>query len=234
MIAVDNDLIEQIVANVLAELQPAPTVRAPVVPAAAPPVEKTESSILDFDLPVITAEQLEERVQKGQTVRIDRRAILTPSARDWLASRKISWSRRNSGAGSSTSSAAHWRLVLTTVTPAVSTLRQSLTGWKIDLLGTAQEAADHAIRSICTGETDGMLGICGAAETVACLTNRNPKLRAAVLACAADLPGLVEQFSPNFLVINPRGKSFVELRNLVRAVESSKKPRDRHPWVAGN
>ncbi len=233
MITADNDLIEQIVANVLAELQPAPAVRAQVsIPPESSPA-KLDASMIELDLPVITADSLAERLRAGQSVRIGRRSILTPSARDWLASRKISWSRLASGAAAGSKTSARWQLVLTAVTPALATLRPSLSEWKTELLGTAREAADHAIRVISTSESDGVLGLCTSPEAVACLANRNPKLRAAVLNSPAEVPGLVDQLSPNFLVINPRGKSFVELRNLVRVVETLAKPRDCDPWASG-
>ncbi len=221
----DNNLIEQIVANVLAELQPTPAVRTPVAPASPPlPSRKTETSVVELDLPVITADLLAERVRPAQSVRIGRRSILTPSARDWLGTRKVPWSRLNAGAVAGTTQAVRWQLVLTTVTPVVSTLRQSLSGWKTELLGTPREAADYGIRAICTGEADGVLAVCGAAETVACLANRNPKLRAAVLSTAVELSSLVKQLGPNFLAVNPQGKSFMELRNLLRSVASLGKP----------
>jgi hypothetical protein len=165
-----------------------------------------------------------ERVRGSQTVRIGRKSVLTPSARDWLATRKISWARLTGKSAAGSASSAHWQLVLTTMTPALTTLRPSLTSWKSDLLGTPKEAAEYATRAICTGEADGVLGLCGSAETVACLANRNPKLRATALSNSADLPALVDQLGPNFLVVNPRGKSFMELKNLVRAIGSLGKP----------
>lgn len=230
-----NDLIEQIVANVLAELQPPPPVRAPVAsssPLPTPP--KVITSIVEIESPVVTADLLAARVQSGQAVRISPRSILTPSARDWLAQRKITWTR-NSGAKSSPSHAsARWQLVIASVTPAVATLRNSLAGWKTDLLGTPQEAAEAANRAISTGEADGVLGLCRAAEVVACIANRNPKVRAAVLHTIGELGELATHLNPNVLVINPQGKSFIELRNLTRAVGALSTPGNSSPWLAGS
>jgi hypothetical protein len=218
---VDNNLVEQIVANVLAELQPKVTVRAPT-----PPVVQAETAVVDVDLPVITAEILAERLRPGQTVRIGRRSILTPSARDWLAARKISCTRISGVNAASMTAASRWHVVVTAVTPAVATLRQSLAGWKTELLGTPKEAAEYAVRVLCTGEADGVLGLCHAAESVACLANRHPKVRAAVLAAPGDLQELIAQLGPNLLVVNPRGKSFVDLRNLLRSVGGLGKPKE--------
>ncbi len=233
MITADNDLIEQIVANVLAELQPVPVpaVRAPVVTPPFTPV-KAESVGVDLDLPVITADVLAEKLRPGQTLRIGRRSVLTPSARDWLASRKISWARLTAHASATAGGTSRWQLVLTNVTPVVATLRTSLTNWKTELLGTPQEAADFATRAICTGEADGVVGLCGSAATVACLANRNPKVRAAVVSAASELPVLVDQLSPNFLVVNPHNRSLMELKNLLRAVSALQKPRESFPWAS--
>lgn len=235
VITADNDLVEQIVANVLAELRPQPTVRAESVSLAPPsPPPKVESTSAIFDQPVITAELLNEYVRGGQVVRIGPRSILTPSARDWLSQRKIDWSRINSATVANPGTAARWQLVITSVTPAVSTLRPTLSAWKSELLGTPEEAADLAVRSICTGDADGVLGFCNSAATVACLANRNPRVRAAVLHSTEELSELTARLDPNLLVVNPQRKSFVELRNLVRAVGALQKPRDRHPWASGS
>lgn len=229
----DNDLIEQIVANVLAELQPAAAkVRAPVEQSLAS--SQPSSHAIELDAAVITADVLEERVRKGQSLRIGNRAILTPSARDWLAQRKIAWTRSSGASTAQAHSAARWQLIITTATPAVGNLRQELAGWKTDLLGTPQEAAEQATRAICTGESDGVLALCRAADVVACLANRNPKVRAAVLRSTADLSDLASQLDPNLLVVNPQQKSFVELRNIVRAIGALAKPRGSNPWASGN
>lgn len=229
--SVNHDIVEQIVANVLAELQPAKTVRTPLETAVAkttPPAQ----SVMELNTAVITADLLAEQIRPGQAVRIGRKSILTPSARDWLASRKIAWSRTSDS--TTTASSARWQLVLTSVTPAVSTLRQSLTGWKSELLGTPAEAAEHAARVISASEFDGVLALCQSAEVVACLANRHAKIRAAVLGSTTELHELATQMSPNMLVVNPRGKSFIELRNFVRAVGTLSKPNENHPWASRN
>jgi hypothetical protein len=113
-------------------------------------------------------------------------------------------------------------------------VRQSLSEWKTELLGTPQEAAEQAVRAICTGEANGVLALCRAAPIVACLANRNAKVRSAVLHSAKDLPELVAQLDPNVLVIDPAQKSFMELRNVVRAVGALQKPRGCNPWASGN
>jgi hypothetical protein len=222
---VDNDLIEQIVANVLAELQPAPHDSAP---KSTTPISPRMSEVIELDLPVITAEVLSDAVRQGQAVRIGRRSILTPSARDWLGSRKLGYSRMNGSSVHATS--ARWQIVMTTVTQAVAALRPVLAGCRTELLGTAREAAEFATRAICSGEADGVFGLCGSAEAVACLANRNAKVRAATWNSPAELNGLMATLGPNLLVMNPQRKSFVELRNAIRAVQQLGRPQIPAGW----
>jgi hypothetical protein len=222
----DQALIERIVANVLQQLQPAPAPRTEVaVKSAAPTKPATEIELL---LPVITADVLEDRVHSGQSVRIGQKSLLTPSAHDWLRTRRIVWKRAERFASVGGTTGARWQLLVTTVTPAVRTLqdtaRRDAPGWKQELLGTATEAADAATRLVCTADADRVLVISQAAEAVACRANRNAAVRGAVVWSVDHLRSVEAQLAPNVIVLNPTGKSFIELRNLWRACAPLGKP----------
>jgi hypothetical protein len=221
----DQAIIEQIVANVLQELQPAPTPRAE---AAAPSL-----AAVHFDAPIITAALLEERVRGGQSVRIGARSILTPTARDWLKTQNVSWQRASRN-GSTGVAKSRRRLLASTVSPAVRTLCESLPrdlpGWKPEVTGGAAETAEAAVRAINAAECDLVVVISDAADVVACRANRSPRVRAAVVATTEHLRLLVEHLGPNVLAINPHGRSFIELRNLVRSCAALPAPRPPHSW----
>lgn len=235
----DQALIDQIVSNVLAQLQPAPVrpvveapaAKAPVVetplfsklPAATVATPKPQPVAIELTAPVITAELLAATVRAGQPLKIARRSVLTPSARDWLNSRKISWTQFEKTSGVSeprTTSGARWQLIIQTVTSNVRALQDSMKrqpeGWSMDLVGQPLEAAAQAVRAIATAEYDGIAVISEYAEIIACRGNRNDRVRAAVVTDRNQLELISKHLGVNLVCINPKGKTFIEMRNLLR------------------
>lgn len=217
----DQALIEQIVSNVLAQLQPAPP--RPVIEAPKPPV--VTPPVIELSAPIITADLLAESVRGASPLKIGRKSILTPSARDWLNSKKISWSRGDTGTeksagGAASTAGAKWQVIVHTVTPNVRTLydgfkRQS-EGWKVELVGQAVEAATLAASAISTADRDGVVVVSEYAEIIACRTNRNSRVRAAVISDRKQLDLTRQHMGVNLVCINPTGRTFIELRNLLR------------------
>lgn len=230
---VDQDLVEQIVSNVLAQLQPAssrPVLTAPVAVApasiAATPLVIT---VTELTAPIITAELLATTVRLGQPLRVGQQSILTPSARDWLSTKKISWSRgaETSASGESTNqTGARWQLIVQTVNPNVKALQDSLKrqpeGWTLDLVGQPLEAATQAASAISTAERDGVVVLSEYAEIIACRANRNERVRAAVISDRKQLELTRQHLGVNLVCINPNGRTFIELRNLLRDCAGSK------------
>ncbi len=220
----DQVLIEQIVSNVLAQLQPA-SVR-PVVesPKSAPKMMTIEKpGTIELTASVITADLLEETARVGQPLKIGRRSILTPSARDWLHTKRIDWSRIDklaSGGSGTTKGAARWQLIVQTVTPTVKALHDGLKrqpeGWKIELVGQPVEAATFAMSSISKAEHDGVAILSEYAEIIACRANRNERVRAAVISDRKQLELTMQHLGVNVVCINPNGRTFIEMRNLLR------------------
>ncbi|WP_157605358.1 RpiB/LacA/LacB family sugar-phosphate isomerase [Schlesneria paludicola] len=171
---------------------------------------------------IITADVLEKSVRSGQTLRVGRRSILTPSARDWLNSRRIVWSRqdRSAEAGASGAGRVKWHVILQTVTPTVKALQDGIRrlaeGWKIELVGQPLEAATMATSLVSTAECDGVVIFTEQAELIACKANRHDRVRAAVIDNAKQWEHVVRTLSANVVCISPIGKSFIELRNLLR------------------
>lgn len=240
----NQSLVDEIVANVLAKLQPKAS--RPVSPVEPPkavetpkaaaqqkpteplkPVQKPQtvaavSTIVELASAVITADMLASAVKPGQSLRIGRTTILTPSARDWLNSNRMAWSRqeRTTATKESGGNKTRWQVVLQTVTPTVKALQDGLRrtsdGLKIQLVGQADEAATVATNLICTAERDGVVIFTEQAELIACHANRNEKVRAAVMQNSKQWEQVMKSLSANVVCINPIGRSFVELRNLLR------------------
>jgi hypothetical protein len=238
---VNQALIDEIVSNVLAQLQPAPArpVAAPVMDEPAPQtatLPEPKSTAIEVTEAVITADLLAGAVRGARSITIGVRSILTPSARDWLNTRKISWNRGGAevsaalagpavGNSSSSSQRSRWQLLLQTVTPNVRALHESLKrqpdGWKLDLVGAPNEAATLAARLISTAEADGVVVLTEYAEIIACRANRNERVRAAVIVDRKQLELTRQHLGVNLVCINPHGRTFIELRNLLRDCATS-------------
>lgn len=251
----NDTLIDDIVKNVLAKLQPASSrpvngssslpvttqAQSPTKPASSPlPTRITtvaptpvESKLATVDLisPVITADVLEATVRPGQALRIGRGSILTPSARDWLNAKRISWTRQDKSAGANSSATGstakfRWQLVLQTVTPSVQALHEGLRrladGWKAELVGQPMEAAALATSLINTADCDGVVVFSEYAEFIACKANRNERVRAAVMHNSKQWELVTRTLGANVVCISPVGRTFIELRNLLRECAASK------------
>ncbi len=196
----------------------APVVSEPSVVALPPAPAKLVA--IELTVPVITADVLEQSVKAGQSLRIGRNSILTPSARDWLNSKRTSWTRLDKSAGTGGGQRAKWQVILQTVTPTVRSLQDGLRrladGWKIEIVGQPLEAAVLATSLVSTAECDGVVIFTEQAELIACKANRNDRVRAAVMQNPKQWEQVVRTLSANVVCISPIGKTFIELRNLLR------------------
>ena len=241
-------LIDEIVTNVLAKLQPiaARPISPPpkpfsveplkVIPAVTPLPVEAKPATIELLAPVITADLLENSVRPGQALRVGRTSILTPSARDWLNSNRTAWSRQDkhsSHSGPGSVAKIRWQIILQTVTPTVRALHDGLRrlsdGWKIELVGQPLEAATLATNLVSTAECDGVVIFTEQAELIACRANRNERVRAAVLQNSKQWEQVIRTLSANVVCINPLGTTFIELRNLLRDC-SGTKPRPPAGW----
>jgi hypothetical protein len=177
---------------------------------------------IELTVPVITADLLDEAVRAGQPLRIGRKSILTPSARDWLKSNNVSWSRSETTAAAGAAARktfGRWQLIVQTVTPNVRSLQEALNrqaeGWKTELVGKPLEAATLATSVISTAERDGVVVLSQYAEVIACRANRNERVRAAVISDRKQLELTRQHLGINLVCINPNGRTFIELRNLL-------------------
>jgi len=197
------------------------TVLAPVSSVPLPAAVASKPTFIELTVPIITAEVLEQTVRAGQSLRIGRSSILTPSARDWLNSKRTPWSRQDKGGVSSSGGTkVKWQVILQTMTPTVRSLQEGLRrmtdGWKIELVGQPLEAAALATNLVSTAECDGVVIFTEQAELIVCKANRHERVRAAVMQNAKQWEQVMRTLSANVVCISPIGKTFIELRNLLR------------------
>lgn len=176
---------------------------------------------------VITADVLAEKVAVGSRIVVGARAIVTPSARDWLRHNNVELIHGASATGA-TSSVENQsdRLVIThSVSQTIDRVlddagRPANGGWNRKSVGSADEAANKAIGELRREVARLIVVLTDEPEVVACLTNRNEKVKAAVVADAAAVARVKTGLNGNVFVIDPTGRSFFELRNILRRVES--------------
>ncbi len=243
--ALDEKLVESIVVEVMHRLRPmshpvrsdgnrrAGGVSPPVnvVPNHAPPTggltpparrETTTFAVTDR---VVTAELLASRLngQKWAKVAICPKAVITPSAFDYLRTHKIVWHRNTAEAAPNPNKPmTRWKALIVTATPsvlqAVEHAESQTFGkqWSHELLGSADEAVTSATSAINRGEVSGITVFADHAELIACRANRSERVNAAVVSDVQLIPALKQYMNLNLMVVRPSGRSFFELRNLLK------------------
>lgn len=222
----DAELIERIVAGVLQRLsQPG---EAP--PRSAAPSGSTAREPVHFCENVVTGESLVQRVDGHNSITIGPKTVLTPSALDFLRARGISWSRVPVK-GRTPEEPRRWLAVIVRATPAVSAVLQEARGAvRAELAGEVREAVRLAVAAVCRADAAGAILFTAEAFRAACLANRNGSIRAVAAATAACAETAVCEIGANVLAVDPTDRSYIELRNMVRALIARIPQRPQH-WI---
>jgi hypothetical protein len=233
--AQSEDIIDRIVAEVMAHLRAADSAPAPAAQTTAAQTNAAAASPATVEIadPVITAALLEERGIKAGPIVLSPKAVLTPSAVEFLANRRIGWKRGTSSADSSP--AGKWLAIVTRSTPPVTAALDGVVNgpksvWSRELLGCHREACERAVAALCRGEVDGALVLTGKPEAVACRANRNANVRAASITTVARIKTLKPELAPNLFAIDPTGRTEFELRSCLCEIGSGPKPCAGPDW----
>lgn len=221
LMSLNRDAIDRIVANVLREISPS----EPDAPQALAPPREPE--IVNVPERVVTAEVLES-LGPGRAVSIRSTAIVTPAARDVIRERGLNLVRASTEAGSQNTEEhqthktvpVHVYIVRHTE-PLDRVLSDQLPGSRRELLGCPDEAAQAAIGEICRGATS--LAIIAAEQThrAACLANRHERVKAVAVRDAGEVKAVRGQLRANVWCFDPGGRTYYELRNLIREIRAS-------------
>jgi len=222
------DMIDRIVAGVLEQLH---------APAAAAPASRSPAAAngpLEIPDAVITAAVLETRGIVAGPVVFAAKAILTPSAVDFLSRHKIGWTR-TAGAATPNMSSATWLVLISRSTPAVvsaldALAQQSGIRWQRQLVGCHRESARLAVGALCRGECDGVIAVTGRPEALACYANRNAKVRASVVDTAERVKRAKCTVGANLFAVDPAEQSVFALRSVLREIVSAGKPELPADW----
>jgi hypothetical protein len=174
---------------------------------------------------VVTAELLASRLngQKWAKVTICPKAVITPSAFDYLRAHNIVWHRDTAEAVPNPNKPmTRWKALIVTAMPtvlqAVEHTENQTFGkqWSHELLSSSDEAITVATSAIHQGEVSGVAVFADHAELIACRANRSERVNAAVVSDAQLIPALKQYMQLNLMVVRPSGRSFFELRNLLK------------------
>ena len=198
----------------VASLPPAPSLTSHLSPLT-PLVTLTDR--------IITGDILAEKASGATQIIIPDKAILTPTAHDFLKLRKVQLIRvseavTKAGAAKTDTGITSWKLITVTSTPAVARLTGELgTGWSREILGCPDDAASLAISSICRGDAGGIVILSKQHFRAACRANRNDKVRAVSISSPSEVKTAREQLRLNVIAIDPTNRSYFELKNILGA-----------------
>ena len=223
--------IERIVALVVQRLTASDAAQSPPDAATAAGQSSGDETVIADA--VITEHTLLAVAKPGTSIKVGPRSILTPSAHDHLQSRKITWSRTQNLA--STQSAARRLLIISNDFGGCDVdSGQMAHGLPLPCdtrtASTDAQAAQTALQQITSSRKDLIVVACDCAARVACLSNRDARLRAAVVDSRAEATRLSQTLGANVLCLDAAGKSTFELRHLVRSILTLPVPAQPADW----
>lgn len=243
----DAVTIERMVREVLSQTQRPANIRANAtaprtseklltVPSVGAPAQEKPAStnvVLVRDR-IVTADVLQEIAKPGSKIIVARKAILTPAAQDYLRNSRITLERADASPAESGPSLARWRILVSGVAEhtirAVEVVCQQRGNVQRELIGSASESVNAAVSAISRAEVAGVLVVTTSPEVVACKANRQPAVRATVVADLASWSRVQPQLKPNVVCVSPQGRSFMELQNLLNKVVTGPAPEAPSEW----
>lgn len=223
---IDDTLVDSIVAGVLDRLRGRSAPPAPVKTNGAHPAgaskqkpARTSSEPVVLSERVITEALLEEKLGGASSARFSPKAVLTPTARDYLRINEIEWAYATKAAAQQKSSGGALAALIVRSTPAVErVVADLLPGARTELLGCPDDAAKFAIAEIVRGGFARAVIFAEQAHRAACLANRHEAIKAVAVRDAADVAAIRKQLRANVWCLDPTGRGYFELRNVVKAI----------------
>ncbi|MBL8808765.1 MAG: hypothetical protein JNM43_01200 [Planctomycetaceae bacterium] len=228
----DAAYIDQIVQSVLSEIRSQNTsggvasVAAPKATAVAAAPQPVNAAPLVIRERVISESVLVTAQAAGRTVSLLQGAVITPSGRDYIRKNRVTLS---SGVGSAAVSVTG--LVISLRAAATVSAAASATGWKTASTESVFAAAGTVIREF---QTQPVVCIGDDSSVVACLVNRDTRVRAAVIGRPELVTTLTSVMNPNVWCIDGAGWSFADYQRLLRSVgRNAEKPTGWEEIAAG-
>jgi len=220
---IDPLYIDQIVQNVMREMKLRTTLVDAGVSAVKPaevkaaPLTGGGDSSVQILAKVISEDVLISAGAAGKTVSITSGAIVTPSGRDFIKKNGV----RVSSVISKPAGVSSGALIVIGTSPVIQSAATSA-GWSASTAGSEVEAASAAASKLSTS----LVVTCGGeSSVVACLLNRKPEVRAAVITKSTNLMTLTTVMSPHVVCLDSSGWSFGDILKLLRSLSAASRPR---------
>ena len=206
----DSAYIDQIVRNVMREMQSRTTSSAPAA-LMQPIASKTPTEqIISISSRVLSEKVLVTANAAGRAISLQPGTVITPSGRDYIRKNGVRLTSDVSGTGSASLSG-----VFIAVGTHATTSAASAAGWKALTASTEFDAASLASQHAAAG----IVACCGGEPSVvACILNRNPAIRAAVITRATNLVTLITVMSPQVVCLDSSSWSFGDILRLLRSL----------------
>jgi len=233
-LSADSALIDRIVHGVLTQLaaggalavaKPQATIEAVAAIGAS-----TDEVRVEISERIVTADVLSERVNGSRIVVVGPKALVTPAAWDLICARGLTLSRGDAQppAKAATGPAKSEARTQSNLQPLLLVVRNTeaaerlwadlLGGWRRELLGCPDDAARLAISELTRGGASAVVILAEQTYRAACLANRNDAIKAVAVRDAADVRVVRKQLRANVWCVDPSGRSWFELRNLMKAI----------------
>jgi len=164
---------------------------------------------------IVTAADLEGRLSGIKRLLVQRGAVVTPSARDEL--RKHGVAIASTVLGGKQTSTIHLAMAETNF--RTDSLLALLTSEGLTVqeqaAGSLLNVIDDLCKTVATGNQRGLL-LTGVPAAALCVANRQNGVRAVLGTSLADFALARAAVAANLLVIDPKGRSLFELRQLTR------------------
>lgn len=209
---ISAEFIDQIVQNVMREMQSrVATVDAPARMRSEP---TATLETLQIGSRVVSEDVLAKANAAGRAISLSSGAVITPSGRDYIRKNGIRLASDVVGGKSGKPVGGTFIVIGNDATTSAA----SAAGWKLLTAKSEFDAAAMTAEKLTTGL---VASFGGEPSVVACLLNRNPTVRAAVVTRTTNLATLTTVLNPQVVCLDSACWSFAELLRLLRGLSLS-------------
>lgn len=208
---INAEFIDQIVQNVMREMQ----TRVPMTTVSAPVATKQNATLetLAIGSRVVSENVLITANAAGRAISLVADAVITPSGRDYIRKNGV---RLASDVGGKSGTSISGTFIV--IGDNANSSAASAAGWKTVTAKSEFDAAALASEKLSSGI---VTSFGGEPSIVACLLNRNPAVRAAVVTRSTNQATLTSVMNPQVVCLDSTGWSFAELLRLLRRLSMS-------------
>lgn len=183
------------------------------------------NAVLCWSGRVLAEDDLRRHWTSQSEIVLGTKTIVTPLALDFLKGKRVAI-RRDDKSSDNGMSLGNWGIAVErpspTVTAAIKALLRegrTLTDLETrgDVIGWIRSLATQVLR----GPMPGAVIVSDQASLAACIANKIPGMRAASVSQAAEIGSLKAILSPNLFALTAAGRTFFELRQLLRLATAS-------------